>query len=339
MCMESCGDGGSRVPAEGTQPRARVSFHPELLAKHISMRELMGPPVFLCDTLRGWLRRVPWMCLLSWLARAVKFLPLSLRTAGGYVAQGEFASSLPWCFWTAGGFFSFTKVLCWTCFSKSDNYLKDFLVAQRVKNLPAMQMSSIPGSGGSPGEVNGYTPLYSCLESPTVRSLGQEDPLEKWMATHSCILAWRVPRTEEPGGLQSMGSQSIDTTEWRTLSELRVILLCCQPHCPGCGKEFGFLGPPPALLNLGWSQESLPHLVPDPGLVNKRTEGLWRRPPGSTGHISCPRDVTDWDEDLPWLSSPVLPVLVQECRVRANWEGPSGCGVMPEHGLSKPAWA
>ena len=42
-----------------------------------------------------------------------------------------------------------------------------------------------------------------------VRSLGQEDPLEKDMATHSSILAWRIPWTEEPGGLQSMGSQRV----------------------------------------------------------------------------------------------------------------------------------
>ena len=40
-----------------------------------------------------------------------------------------------------------------------------------------------------------------------VRSLGQEDPLEERMATPSSVLAWRVPWTEEPGGLQSMGSQ------------------------------------------------------------------------------------------------------------------------------------
>ena len=40
-----------------------------------------------------------------------------------------------------------------------------------------------------------------------VRFLGREDPLEKEMATHSSILAWRIPWTEEPGGLQSMGSQ------------------------------------------------------------------------------------------------------------------------------------
>ena len=42
-----------------------------------------------------------------------------------------------------------------------------------------------------------------------VRSLGQEDPLEKEMATHSSILAWKIPWTEEPGRLQSMGSQRV----------------------------------------------------------------------------------------------------------------------------------
>ena len=46
-----------------------------------------------------------------------------------------------------------------------------------------------------------------------VGSLGQEDTLEKGMATHSSILAWRIPWTEEPGGLQSMGHQELDTTE------------------------------------------------------------------------------------------------------------------------------
>ena len=56
------------------------------------------------------------------------------------------------------------------------------LVAQTVKRLPAMQET-------------------------WVRSLGGEDPLDKEMATHSSILAWRIPWTEEPDGLQSMGSQ------------------------------------------------------------------------------------------------------------------------------------
>ena len=46
-----------------------------------------------------------------------------------------------------------------------------------------------------------------------VRSLGQEDPLEKEMATHSSILAWRIPWMEELGGLQSTGCKESDTTE------------------------------------------------------------------------------------------------------------------------------
>ena len=58
------------------------------------------------------------------------------------------------------------------------------LVAQTVKNPPAMKETR-------------------------VRSLGQEDPLVKEMATHSSILAWRIPWIEEPGGLQSMGSQRV----------------------------------------------------------------------------------------------------------------------------------
>ena len=57
-------------------------------------------------------------------------------------------------------------------------------MAQRLKRLPAMQETWI-------------------------RSLGPEDPLEKEMASHSSILAWRIPWTEEPGGLQSMGSQRV----------------------------------------------------------------------------------------------------------------------------------
>ena len=47
------------------------------------------------------------------------------------------------------------------------------------------------------------------VQENRVRSLGQEDPLKKEMATHSCILAWIIPWTEEPGGLQSRGSQRI----------------------------------------------------------------------------------------------------------------------------------
>ena len=54
--------------------------------------------------------------------------------------------------------------------------------------------------------VKNLPPVQEPLET-RVRSLGQEDPLEEEMATHSSILAWEIPRTEDPGGLQSVGSQ------------------------------------------------------------------------------------------------------------------------------------
>ena len=51
------------------------------------------------------------------------------------------------------------------------------------------------------------------VQETWVRSLGQEDPLEKGMATHSSILAWRIPWTEEAGGLQSVTFNELDMTE------------------------------------------------------------------------------------------------------------------------------
>ena len=51
------------------------------------------------------------------------------------------------------------------------------------------------------------------MQEMWVQSLDQEDPLEKEMATHSRILAWRIPWTEDPGGLQSMGSQKVGHDE------------------------------------------------------------------------------------------------------------------------------
>ena len=80
----------------------------------------------------------------------------------------------------------------------------------------------IPGSGRSPGEGMGYPLQYSwtsLVAQPVknlpatwdtwVRSLRREDPLEKGITTHSSFLAWRIPRTEEPGGLQSMELQGV----------------------------------------------------------------------------------------------------------------------------------
>ena len=65
-----------------------------------------------------------------------------------------------------------------------NNLFMFYHTAQSVRNMPAMQETQ-------------------------ARSLGQEDPLEEGMATHSGILAWEIPWTEEPGVLQSMGSQRV----------------------------------------------------------------------------------------------------------------------------------
>ena len=63
---------------------------------------------------------------------------------------------------------------------------------------------------GCEGGASGKEPAGQCRRHETrVRSLGREDPLEKGMATHSSILAWRIPQAEEPGGLESMGSQRV----------------------------------------------------------------------------------------------------------------------------------
>ena len=55
------------------------------------------------------------------------------------------------------------------------------------------------------------------MQETQVWLLGQEDPLEKEMTTHSTILAWRIPWTEEPGGLHPWGLKELDTTEWMSL--------------------------------------------------------------------------------------------------------------------------
>ena len=79
------------------------------------------------------------------------------------------------------------------------------LVAQMVKNLPAMRET-------------------------WVQSLGWEDPLEKGMAAHSIVLAWRIPWTEESGALQSMGSKRVGH-HWASNAQTQIIL--SWPVSPG----------------------------------------------------------------------------------------------------------
>ena len=68
-------------------------------------------------------------------------------------------------------------------------------------------------SGGGVSLVSQMIRNSPSVQDTWVQSLGWKDPLEKGMATHSNILAWRIPWTEEPGGLQSMGSQRVRQTE------------------------------------------------------------------------------------------------------------------------------
>ena len=87
-------------------------------------------------------------------------------------------------------------------------------MTQMLKNLPAMQETRVP-------------------------SLGQEDPLEKGMATHSSILAWRIPWREEPGRLQSMGLQRVSLGHYQEKADSPVCLdyMICLREMSG-GKTY-----------------------------------------------------------------------------------------------------
>ena len=90
---------------------------------------------------------------------------------------------------------STTTFQCFTLWATREDRLEEGIVAQTVKHLPTMWET-------------------------WVQSLGQEDPLEKEMATHSSTLAWKIPWMEEPGRLQSMGSQRVGH-EWVTSLQFR----------------------------------------------------------------------------------------------------------------------
>ena len=98
------------------------------------------------------------------------------------------------------------------------------LIAQSVKNLPAVQET-------------------------WALSLGWEDPLEKEMATHSSILAWKIPWTEEPGGLQSMGSQK-SWNNWATNTSTSTHLMIIQWKWQICWRIW--IWKTECLKNYGW---------------------------------------------------------------------------------------
>ena len=94
-----------------------------------------------------------------------------------------------------------------SAFSKSSLYICKFLVHMLLK--PSLDFEHDLASVLRASLVAQRLKHLSAIQETWVRSLGWEVPLEKEMATHSSILAWRIPWMEEPGGLQSTGSQRV----------------------------------------------------------------------------------------------------------------------------------
>ena len=166
--------------------------------------------------------------------------------------------------------------------------LVGFLVAQTVKNLPAVQEAWVP-------------------------SLGREDPLEEGIATHSSVLAWRIPWTKEPGGYSPWGLEELGTTERLSAAEARP-----QLALMGAGRAAERLvagGAPPAALTSpclsralnaearGWCRSSQSSLAPGASSgteLSSRTRGLRE------------------ENNLPW------PLCSSGARGRRVWEGCAG---------------
>ena len=75
------------------------------------------------------------------------------------------------------------------------------------------------GHEGRGSQVAQWWRIRPPMQETRILSLGSEEPLEEEIATHSSILTWRIPWTEEPGGLQSVGHKESDTTEWLSMHE------------------------------------------------------------------------------------------------------------------------
>ena len=122
--------------------------------------------------------------------------------------------------------------------SRNKGWLKGKLFKQSLTNMffVAVVFSPEPDTEGFPG---GSVKNSPAMWETWVWSLGWEDPLQEGMATHSSILAWRIPWTEEPGELQSMGSQRI-RHNWATKQSIAQLTQ---------GKENTWLHPPLAFLS------------------------------------------------------------------------------------------
>ena len=141
--------------------------------------------------------------------------------------------SFKWSFLKASFSFIFLSSFLWGCHPLSQFQLSlpwQPVSGIKMSNTNKKDLASCsaggpslnPGTGRYPGEEIGYPLQYSWASLMAkmvknlpakreiwVRFLGWEEPLEEGMATHSSILAWRIPMEKEPGGLQSMGSQRV----------------------------------------------------------------------------------------------------------------------------------
>ena len=107
------------------------------------------------------------------------------------------------------------------------------------------------------------------MQETWVQSLGQEDPLEKEMATHSSILAWEIPWTEEPGWLWSMGSQRVGH-DWATAAAAKSLQSCptlCDPI------DAAHQAPP----SLGFSRQEHWSGLPFPSPMHESEKWKWSR--------------------------------------------------------------
>ena len=109
-------------------------------------------------------------------------------------------------------FYFLSRILESTCLLWATFSLKPaVLFSLQDKEHSLTSCFSTCSSQGLSWWLSGKESTYQCLpkKETQVQSLGQEDPLEKEMATHSSIFAWQIPWTEKPGGLQSMGLQKV----------------------------------------------------------------------------------------------------------------------------------
>ena len=131
---------------------------------------------------------------------------------------------------------------CWGRWKLGEGYPRLFCTAfadfpgSSATTCKAGDPGLIPGSGRSPGKWIGYSLQYSwaslvaqsvknppAMQETWVWSLGWEDHLEEGMATHSIILAWRIPKQRHLVGCSPWGHKELDTTEWLSTAQYKII--------------------------------------------------------------------------------------------------------------------